>query len=132
MMEHLKDIVNGLMNAIPQQKWAQINEARQNEGNPDQVPVYATIVFADFDRLLRYAKNIMPPDLPTGQLYKYEDRYMLILTFSGMEEGSLRRLSNLTDEYAQDILVGAERKAFIQEHGICILKNNALQQLRQL
>ena len=105
MMEHLKDIVNGLMNAIPQQKWAQINEARQNEGNPDQVPVYATIVFADFDRLLRYAKNIMPPDLPTGQLYKYEDRYMLILTFSGMEEGSLRRLSNLTDEYAQDILV---------------------------
>jgi adapter protein MecA 1/2 len=57
---------------------------------------------------------------------------MLILTFSGMEEGSLRRLSNLTDEYAQDILVGAERKAFIQEHGICILKNNALQQLRQL
>ena len=132
MMEHLKDIVNGLMNAIPQQKWAQINEARQNEGNPDQVPVYATIVFADFDRLLRYAKNIMPPDLPTGQLYKYEDRYMLILTFSGMEEGSLRRLSNLTDEYAQDILVGAERKAFIQEHGICILKNDALQQLRQL
>ena len=108
MMEHLKDIVNGLMNAIPQQKWAQINEARQNEGNPDQVPVYATIVFADFDRLLRYAKNIMPPDLPTGQLYKYEDRYMLILTFSGMEEGSLRRLSNLTDEYAQDILGGAE------------------------
>ena len=132
MMEHLKDIVNGLMNAIPQQKWAQINEARQNEENPDQVPVYATIVFADFDRLLRYAKNIMPPDLPTGQLYKYEDRYMLILTFSGMEEGSLRRLSNLTDEYAQDILVGAERKAFIQEHGICILKNDALQQLRQL
>jgi len=120
------------MNAIPQQKWAQINEARQNEENPDQVPVYATIVFADFDRLLRYAKNIMPPDLPTGQLYKYEDRYMLILTFSGMEEGSLRRLSNLTDEYAQDILVGAERKAFIQEHGICILKNDALQQLRQL
>ena len=53
-------------------------------------------------------------------------------TFSGMEEGSLRRLSNLTDEYAQDILVGAERKAFIQEHGICILKNDALQQLRQL
>ena len=32
MMEHLKDIVNGLMNAIPQQKWAQINEARQNVG----------------------------------------------------------------------------------------------------
>ena len=35
------------MNAIPQQKWAQINEARQNEGNPDQVPVYARFVFAD-------------------------------------------------------------------------------------
>ena len=35
---------------------------------------------------------------------------MLILTFSGMEEGSLRRLSNLTDEYAQDILVGGSGK----------------------
>ena len=132
MMEHLKDIVNGLMNSIPQQKWAQINEARQNDGNQEQGSIYATIVFSDFDTLLRYAKNIAPQDLPPGQLYKYEDTYMLILTFSGMEESSLKRLSNLTDEYAQDILVGAERKAFIQEHGTCILKNDALQQLRQL
>lgn len=132
MMEHLKDIVNGLMNSIPQQKWAQINEARQNGSIEKPVNTYAAIVFSDFDTLLRYAKNIATQDLPPSQLYKYEDTYMLILTFSEMEERSLKRLSNVTDEYAQDILVGAERKAFIQEHGTCILKKDALQQLRQL
>lgn len=64
MMEHLKDIVNGLMNAIPQQKWAQINEARQNEGNPDQVPVYATIVFADL-----IGCSVMQKHYATGSAY---------------------------------------------------------------
>ena len=132
MMEHLKDIVNGLMNSIPQQKWEEIKEARANAGFEMPVNIYATVVFSDFDMLLRYAKTIAPQDLPPGELYKYKDTYMLILTFSEMEESSLKRLSNLTDEYAQDILVGAERKAFIQEHGTCILKKDALQQLREL
>ena len=55
----------------------------------------------------------------------YDDKFELIRRM--YFEGNKRK-----DIYAQDILVGAERKAFIQEHGICILKNDALQQLRQL
>lgn len=132
MMEHLKDIVNGLMNAIPQQKWAEIREAQQKNTEVEPVSIYATIVFADFDTLLRYARAIAPEDMPPSELYKYDGQYMLILTFSDMEESSLKRLSNLTDEYADDLLVGAERKAFIQEHGSCILKKKAIQQLRLL
>lgn len=132
MMEHLKDIVNGLMNSIPQQKWEQISEARQNEEVPEAGSIYTVIVFSGMDTLMRYAHNVLPEDLPPSELYKYEDSYMLILTFTDMPEESLRRLSNLTDEYADDILVGAERSAFIREHGKCILAKNALEQLRQV
>ena len=37
MMEHLKDIVNGLLNSIPSEKWEEIskrNEAEQNQDDP--------------------------------------------------------------------------------------------------
>lgn len=133
MMEHLKDIVNGIMNSIPQQKIDQINAARKESGNMPPSDLYVTLVFDDFDTVLRYAKNIVAQDLPErSELYKYEDAYMLTLKFEDSEENSLKRLSNLTDEYADDILVGAEKRAFLREHGKCILKDQAIEQLREL
>lgn len=133
MMEHLKDIVNGLINSIPQQKIDQINAARQESGNAQLLNIYATLVFRNFDTVLRYAKNISAQDLPLcSELYKYEDIYMLTLKFEDSEEASLKRLSNLTDEYADDILVGADKRAFLREHGKCILKDRAIEQLQAL
>ena len=81
MMEHLKDIVNGLMNAIPQQKWAQINEARQNEGNPDQVPVYATIVFADFDRVTSFDRQCIQSIYCLTELLLFLDHFCRMIHF---------------------------------------------------
>ncbi len=134
MMEHLKDIVNGLINSIPQQKWEEISEAKQQAAKAEEeiIRVIVTLVFPELDTLIQFAKRIVLEAYPPSKLYKYKNQYMLILDMSDMPETEVKTLSNLTDEYATDILVGAERKAFIEEHGKMILEENAIESLRQL
>ncbi|MCM1282533.1 MAG: adaptor protein MecA [Muribaculaceae bacterium] len=130
MMEHLKDIVNSLLNAIPQQKWEEIQAARDG-AQDEEVRVLVTLVFPDMDTLIRFARQAVSMEVPNA-LYKYRNAYYLIVDFSHMEEDEVRRLSSLTDEYAMDLLVGAERKAYIEEHGERIIESSAIETLRQL
>lgn len=133
MMEHLKDIVNGLINAIPQQKWEEIREARNQEEESDTpVRVIVTVVFDNLELLCRFARLITMEELPPGRLYKEKDRYLLILDLSDTPEDSVKLLSLLTDEYASDLYVGAERRAYLEEHAQAILTENALEILRQV
>lgn len=133
MMEHLKDIVNGLLSSIPQQKWKELGEAGAQESADGEHPrVLVTIVFQSMDILTRFAKLVVMENVPFNMLYKYEDTYMLIMDLSEENQDSVKRLSALTDEYADDIQVGAQRKAFIEEHGEVILKEKAIETLQQL
>lgn len=132
MMEHLKDIVNGLINAIPQNKWQEISQEQGLNNKQRNVRVLITLIFQELDVLIRFAKQISLAQFPPNRLYKYKDDYMLLLDLSDMDEDEVRRLSNLTDEYATDILVGAERMAFIEEHAKAILSEQALEKLREL
>lgn len=134
MMEHIKDIVSGLMNSIPQQKWEEISEAkrRADEDSEAIVRVLVTVVFRDLDILTRFAKRVAPESISPSSLYKYKAEYLLILDLSDLSDEKVKNLSSLADEYASDILVGAERKAFIEEHGEVILRKHALEQLREL
>lgn len=132
MMEHLKDIVNGLLNSVPQQKWDEIRAQKERQQDAESVRVIVTLVFDDMDILVRFARQVALAELPPNALYKYRNEYLLIVDFSDTSESDVKRLSSLTDEYAKDILVGAERKAHIEEHGEVILKECALEQLRQL
>lgn len=127
MMEHLKDIVNSLLSAIPQQKWEELQAAAD-----EAVRVFVTLVFADLDTLVRFARQAVLEASVPNSLYKYRNEYHLIVDFSHMEEDEVRRLSSLTDEYAVDLLVGAERKAHIEEHGEKIIADHAIETLRQL
>ncbi|MCI7243912.1 MAG: adaptor protein MecA [Lachnobacterium sp.] len=133
MMEHLKDIVNGLLNSIPQQKWKELGEAgAQVSTDGEQPRVLVTIVFRSMDILTRFAKLVVMEKIPFNMLYKYLDAYMLIMDLSNENQDSVKRLSALTDEYADDIQVGAQRKAFIEEHGEVIIKEKAIETLQQL
>ena len=133
MMEHLKDIVNGLLSSIPQQKWKELGEAgAQESADGEHTRVLVTIVFHSMDILTRFAKLVVMENVPFNMLYKYEDAYMLIMDLSEENQDSVKRLSALTDEYADDIQVGAQRKAFIEEHGEVILKEKAIETVQQL
>lgn len=134
MMEHLKDIVNGLINSLPQQKWEEIQENR-NQGNDNggkPVRVIVTVVFSQMEILCRFARQIAMEELPSSSLYKERDKYLLILDLSDTAEEDVKLLSLLTDEYASDLYVGAERKAFLEEHAQRILPDHALETLREI
>lgn len=139
MMEHIKDIVNGLLNTIPKQKWDEIKAIKENDqskagdddsGNP--LKIIILFAFEELDVLIRYAKHVQMDAIPFNQLYKLDDIYFLMMDMTDCEELEVKRLSALTDEYATDIFVGAEKRAFIYEHGKPILVERALEQLKEI
>jgi len=133
MMEHLKDIVNGLLNSIPQQKWNEISEAKKKQQEDQDVArVFVLLVFENMDTILRFARQVPFKECPPNALYKLNDVYYLIMDLSNQLESDVRKLSAVTDEYVSNLLVGVERKAFVEEHGEVILKEAAIEQLREL
>ena len=140
MMDHIKDIVNGLLNTIPKQKWDEIKSIKnaqkdkKEDDTEEDIPSRIIVLFAfeDLDVLIRYAKQVKMDTMPFNQLYKFEDVYFLMIDLSDSEEDEVKRLSTLTDEYATDVFVGAEKRAFIYEHGTPILDKNALEQLKEI
>ena len=138
VMDHIKEIVNGLLNTIPKQKWDEIkaikdsDTASQKRESSDCNPPKIIVLFAfeDLDILMRYAKQIKMHPLPLNQLYKFEGIYFLMIDMTDCDEEDVKRLSATTDEYATDIFVGAEKRAFIYEHGKAILKERAIEQLQ--
>ena len=140
VMDHIKDIVNGLLNTIPKQKLDEIKAIKEKanssktDAKKDDVPQKIIILFAfeELDVLMRYAKHVYMDPMPLNQLYKFEGVYFLMIDMTDCEEAEVKRLSNLTDEYATDIFVGSEKRAFIYEHGTCILKERAIEQLKEI
>lgn len=136
MMEHLKDIVNGLISSIPQQKWDEIRggASRDTDGGADQEPVrvIVTVVFREMETLCRFARLLTMEELPPSRLYRDKEGYLLILDLSDAKEEEVKRMSLLTDEYASDLYVGAERKAWLEEHAKQIIPERALEALREI
>lgn len=143
MLEHIKDIVNGLINSIPQQKWEEIKEKKgiglkesleekkkSDASKEEQPKIIVLFAFEEMDVLMRFAKQITMEVLPFNDLYKFEDTYFLMMELSECEEEEVKKLSVVIDEYAADLFVGSEKRAFIYEHGKAILKEKAIEQLR--
>jgi adapter protein MecA 1/2 len=94
--------------------------------------VVVQFIFPDLDILTRFAKLVHMDAIPQNALYRYKNKYYLIVDLSDCDELEVKRLSSLTDEYAEDISVGVDKRAFILEHGKPILTDHAIEQLRQL
>lgn len=137
VMDHIKDIVNGLLNTIPKQKWDEIKAMKDKDAqgasngvtSEEQLRVIVLFAFEDLDTLMRYAKQVKVEQMPFNQLYKFDGIYFLMMDMTDGNEADVRKLSALTDEYAADIFVGAEKRAFIYEHGKEIIKERAIEQL---
>lgn len=139
VVDHFKDIVNGLLHTIPKKKWngipASKSEEKENKAETtveENTKIIALFAFEDLDVLMRYAKQVCAEEIPFNQLYKFEGVYFLMLDMSECQETDARKLTALTDEYAADVFVGAEKRAFIYEHGEAILKERAIEQLREV
>lgn len=132
MMEHLKDIVNGLLNSVPQEKWKELSEKEGGEGDGDAVQVIVLLKFKSLDDTARFAKHALLKTMTPNSLYKYADVYYMIMDLSHLTEADVKALSMVTDEYVADIEAGCQRAAFIKEHGEPIIAQGAIDMLAQL
>lgn len=138
MMEHLKDIVNGIMNSIPQQKWEEMQKQSKEKsgGEPKEEPVPTDILvmlkFADLDTVIRFAKQVPDHLVPVNALYKDDQAYYLSMDMSDFKDQDAKCLSILTDEYVTDIQVGRERLAHLKEMTTTLLGEKAIESLKQL
>lgn len=132
VMDHIKDIVNGLINSIPKQKPDELKQDANEETETRPTKIVVLFAFEDLDIMIRYAKQVTVENIPFNQLYKFDGIYFLMVDMTDCSEDDARRLSALTDEYAADVFVGAEKRAFIYEHGKPILKERAIEQLREI
>ena len=133
VFEHIKDIVNGLMNSIPQQKWEELTSQKgvsQDIAKDGQERIVVLLAFEEMDTMIRFAKQVPLSALPFNELYKFEGTYFLMMDLYDCKEEDVKKLSAIIDEYATGIFVGSEKRAFIYEHGKAIIKEGALEQLR--
>ena len=128
-MDQIKDIVNGLLNSIPKKNWDEIDK-KQPESETQKVVVL--FAFEELDTLMRYAKQVKVENIPFNQLYKFDGVYFLMIDMTKCEESVARSLSALTDEYAADVFVGSEKRAFIYEHGNAIINERAIETLQDV
>jgi adapter protein MecA 1/2 len=84
------------------------------------------------EKMIRFAKQV-PSKMPVfNDLYKFEDTYFLMMDLSQLQETEVKKLSAVIDEYATDVFAGSEKRAFIYEHGKVVIKEYAIETLRQV
>lgn len=156
MMEHLKDIIGGLIGSFAKEKLGDLSQelakatkelanaaenaaaagraagASEQSKDEEEVRVIALFTFDSMDVVTAFAKQVDVEPIPPNSLYKWEEKYIITTELSSYNEKEVLRLSVLTDEYASNIQVGAERRAFLQEHAKCILNEHAIEQLKLL
>lgn len=138
MVEHLKDIFNGIINSIPQEKWEEIRragmEAEEQGSNEkeEQMRIIVLFTFRDMDTVMQFSRHADLEPVPPNALYKHRDKYIMVMDLTGCGEAEVLRLSVLTDEFAEDIQVGPEKQAFLKEHGTVILKERSIENLREV
>ena len=132
-MEHLKDIVNGLINSLPPEAVKQSTEknTKKQIKKQDMVSV-VMFIFEKFDVAVRFAKIIRGLPSAASQFFKFEGEYFMSMDLSGYDEHELEKMSVIADEYADDIIAGADKRAFLMEHAQTILGDNAIESLAQL
>lgn len=152
ILEHLKDIMGGLMGGEIPEELRKLAEQERDEEDEDLVPkkknpepgsrkpkalrtgssISAVLAFANMDVLLRFAQNAMQPVVPYTALYQREGVYYLVMELTECTEDEVMKLSLLADEYASEIRAGQEYRAFMEEHGKAILCEKAIESLAML
>lgn len=92
------------------------------------------LCFADMERVIRYAKGVRL-ELPMKSSLYYltrEDAYYLLFEKGELNDKQLCRLLSASLEFADDIYAHGPTRAYIMEHGKCILPEQALEHLQEI
>ena len=94
--------------------------------------VEGLLVFNSFNNLEEFSKKVNIDRRIPNRLYRLNGSYIVLIEIGYLTDNQVKSLSFITDEYADGAYTGAEKKAFIEEHGKLIIEADALQILRKL
>ena len=92
-----------------------------------------SLEFSSLDEMLRLIRLApFTEKMPTSSLYKFQQKYYLVMDLIHFSREELRPFAFTIVEYNNCRYAEVGQIAFIKEHGKCIVENEALQTLMQL
>lgn len=107
-------------------------EQRSDGAKKAVEPMICALCFDTFESMRHMSHVCFPGKMPKSSLYKMQMRYYLILDFTGFTKDEMRPFAFGTVEYDDGHYSDPGQLAHIMEHGICIMKREALEMLMQL
>lgn len=88
--------------------------------------------FEDLDQVIEVSRLLREEMNLENSLYKYDDIYMLFMDPDKDNEEQIKWCTVNIAEFADVAAVSKGQKAFLREHGECILERDALQRLKEI
>ena len=110
------------------------NGTEQKEDNEIfETSVPFSLEFSSLDEMLRLIRLApFTEKMPTSSLYKFQQKYYLVMDLIHFSREELRPFAFTIVEYNNCRYAEVGQIAFIKEHGKCVVENEALQTLMQL
>ena len=88
--------------------------------------------FDELEDIERFSKVVQRLPIVDSTLYKYKDRFYLIAGLMSSEDSIIYDMRRAGVEYSEMLTVNAPEAMFIEEHGDCIMKEDAIIHLADL
>lgn len=148
ILEHLKSAVEHLSQNVKSETLdtGEGGQPSAPEGNPGVLPIGEAggisagsrmdyqICFDSLDIFGEYSRSVMLEVPVENSLYKLEgeDAYFLLMKRGTMTDKQLCRLLGASLEFASGIYSNDAIYAYIKEHGVAVIEENAIQKMQEL
>lgn len=129
--EEKAKFANGEADKLPNTSQMEKSEKRSTKHGRNDSMICA-LRFGSLDAVMAMSRVCFPEKVPKSSLYKMNQKYYLILDFTGFTKVEMRPFAFGTVEYDEAHYSDAAQIAHIKEQGVCIMKSDALQMLMQL
>lgn len=126
--EHLEE----LRKAAEEEKAKPARKEKRSVKYGREDAMVCALRFGSLDGILSMSRVCFPEKVPKSSLYKMNQKYYLILDFTGFTKEEMRPFAFGTVEYDEAHYSDVAQIAHIKEQGACIMKSEALQMLMQL
>lgn len=129
----LIETVHQIMNQMNQTDQKEAGGQHQEEGGQEvPEPMICALRFPGFEDMRRMSRVCFPVRVPKSSAYRLGESYYLVMDFTGFSREEMRPFIFGAVEYDDAHYSEAGQIAYIEEHGVCIIKEQAIETLIQL
>ena len=88
--------------------------------------------FDDLEDAIRFSKVVQKLPIVDSALYKHKDKFYLIAGLMSSDDSTIYDMRRAGVEYSEMLTVNAPEAMYIEEHGDCIMKDDAIIHLADL